>query len=69
VWSTSIGLGGASASAILATACCGGGHVGWMQLDFWDVAEGWVFYGLDNGGEGLSGWMVERDLALVGGLG
>jgi hypothetical protein len=24
---------------------------------------------LTDGGEGLSGWMVERDLALVGGLG
>jgi hypothetical protein len=26
VWSTSIGLGGASSSAVLAEACCGGGH-------------------------------------------
>jgi hypothetical protein len=34
VWSTSVGLGGTSGSAILAGAYCGGGHVGWLQLDF-----------------------------------
>jgi hypothetical protein len=50
-----------------------------MQLDFWDVAEGWVFYGLDrwwgglewvDGGKGFGfGWRFGVNLRLGGGGG
>jgi hypothetical protein len=69
VWSTSIGLGGASSSAVLAGAYCGGGHVDLLKLDFWDVVESWVFCGFSDGGESLSGWLVKRELVLLRGLG
>jgi hypothetical protein len=66
VWSTSIGLGGTGSSAILAGACCGGGHVDWLQLDLWDGVECWMLYALGDGGENLSGWVM--GLVLIGGL-
>jgi hypothetical protein len=46
----------------LAGVCYGG-------LNFWDVAEGWVFCGFGDGGEGLSGWLLECGLVFVRGLG
>jgi hypothetical protein len=61
---TSIGLGGAGSSAILAGPYCGG-HVSWMWLDLWDGVEGWVLYALDDGGEGLSGWVMGLVLIKV----
>jgi hypothetical protein len=60
--STTVGLGGADSSAILARAYCGG-HVGWLWLNFWDGVEGCVLFTLDDGGKGLSGWVM----GLIGG--
>jgi hypothetical protein len=51
----SIGLGATGSSSILAGACCGGGCVGWLQLDLWDGVEGWMLCTVDDGGESLSG--------------
>jgi hypothetical protein len=52
---------------------------GWSLLRWWtcwlvvvgflDVVEAWLFCGINDGGEDLSGWMVKRDLVLVEGLG
>jgi hypothetical protein len=44
--------------------CCGGGHGGLLQLNFWDVVKGWLC-DFSNGGEGLSGWFLEWGLVLV----
>jgi hypothetical protein len=52
----------------LAGVCSGGGHVGLLWLSFWDVVEGWVFCSFGDGGEGLSGWLLEWGLVLDGGL-
>jgi hypothetical protein len=56
-------------SAGLAGACCSGGHVGLLRFSFWNVAEGWVLCSFSDGREGLSGWLLELGLVLVGGLG
>jgi hypothetical protein len=53
----------------LTSAYCGGGHVGLLRLSFWNVAEGWVLCSFSDGGEGLSGWLLEWGLVLVRGLG
>jgi hypothetical protein len=47
---TSIGLGGTNSSAILAGACCGGGHVGRLWLGLLGGVEGWVLCALSDGG-------------------
>jgi hypothetical protein len=56
-------------SATLAGTCCGGGYVGLLQLNFWNVVESWVLGSFSDGGEGLSRWLLEWALVLVGGLG
>jgi hypothetical protein len=66
---TSTGLDGAGASANLACACRGGRNVGLLQLHFWNVVKGWVLCGLGDSGKGLSGWLMQWLLVLVGGLG
>jgi hypothetical protein len=48
---------------------CGGGYVGLLQLNFWDVVKDWVLCSFSDGGEGLSGWLLECRLVLVRGLG
>jgi hypothetical protein len=65
VWGTSVGLGGAGTSAILAGSCCGR-HVGWLWFDLWNGVKRWVLCTFSNGGEGLSGWVM--GLVLIGGL-
>jgi hypothetical protein len=55
-------------SVALAGKCYSGGHGGLLQLNFWDVVEGRMLYSFGNGGEGLSGWLLEWGLVLVGGL-
>jgi hypothetical protein len=67
VWGTSIGLGGASSSAILTGVCYSGGLVGWWCLGWWDGVDGWVLCALGYGGYGLSGWVM--GLVLIGDLG
>jgi hypothetical protein len=47
---TSIGLGGASSSAILTGAYCNGEHVGWLWLGLWYGVKGWVLYALGDVG-------------------
>jgi hypothetical protein len=66
---TSAGLDGASTSATLSSVCYDGGHVGLLQLNFWDVVEGRLLCSLGDGGEGFSGWLVEWGLILVRALG
>jgi hypothetical protein len=66
VWGTSVGLGRAGSSAILARACCSG-HVGWLWLGLRHGVEGWVFCALGYGREGLSQWVV--GLVFAGGSG
>jgi hypothetical protein len=44
--------------------CYGGGHGGLLQLNFWDVVE-CRLCGFSDGGEGLSGWLLEWGLVLV----
>jgi hypothetical protein len=56
-------------SAALVGARCGGGHVGLRQLSFWNAAEGRVLCSFGDGGKGLSGWLLEWGLILIGGLG
>jgi hypothetical protein len=56
-------------STELAGACYSGGHVGLLQLSFWNVAKGWVFCSFGDAVEGLSGWLLEWGSVLVGGLG
>jgi hypothetical protein len=51
----------------LAGNCCDGGHGGLLQLDFWDIVEGRLC-SFGDGGEGLSSWLLEWGLVLVGGL-
>jgi hypothetical protein len=46
-------------SVALAGTCYGGGHVGLLQLNFWDVVEGWMLCNFGDGGEGLSEWLLE----------
>jgi hypothetical protein len=71
VWGASVGLGGASSSAILAGACCGG-HIGRLWSSLWDGARGWVLCALNDGGEGLSGWVPSsgwrHSLSHLGGI-
>jgi hypothetical protein len=50
-------LGGAGSPTILAKARCSGGHVGGLELNFWNGVEGCVLSALSNGEEGLSGWV------------
>jgi hypothetical protein len=45
--------------ASLAGACCGGGHVGLLRLSFYNIVDGWVLYNFGDGGDGLSGWLLE----------
>jgi hypothetical protein len=47
---------------------CGGGHIGMLQLNFWDVVEGQMLCSFSDDWEGLSGWLLECGLVLVGGL-
>jgi hypothetical protein len=56
-------------SADFTSTYCGGGYVGLLQLNFWDVVKGWVLCSFSDGGEGLSGWLLECRLVLVRGLG
>jgi hypothetical protein len=55
------------ASVALDGNCYGGGHGGLLQLNFWDVVEGRLC-SCSDGGEGLSGWLLEWGLVLVKGL-
>jgi hypothetical protein len=52
-----------------AGACCGGGRVGLLQLSFWNVVKGWVLCSFGDGGESLSGWLLEWGLVFVGSSG
>jgi hypothetical protein len=54
---------------LVTSAALTGGYVGLLQLNFWNVVEGWVLCGFSDGGEGLSGSLLEWKLVLVGGLG
>jgi hypothetical protein len=65
VQGASVGLGGANSSVVLAGVCCSG-DIGWLWLDLWDGARGWVLCALSDGGEGLNGWVM--GLVLVGGM-
>jgi hypothetical protein len=56
-------------STSLASAYCGGGHISLLRLSFWNVAEGWVLCSFGDGGESLSGWLLEWGLVLVRGFG
>jgi hypothetical protein len=47
--------------------CCGSGYGGLLQLNLWDVVEGWLC-GFGDGGKGLSGWLLEWRLVLIGSL-
>jgi hypothetical protein len=58
-WWRWVGVDMLVTSASLDGACCGGGHVGLLQLNFWDIVEGRVVCSFGDGGEGLSGWLVE----------
>jgi hypothetical protein len=46
-------------SVTLVGICCGGGHIVLLQLNFWDVVEGQMLCSFSDGGEGLSGWLLE----------
>jgi hypothetical protein len=63
---SSTSLGGTSSSVILAGAYYGGWNVGWLLLDLWGAVEGQVLYTLNDGGEGMSGWVV--GMVFIGGL-
>jgi hypothetical protein len=58
-WWRWVGVEVLVASVALAGICCGGGHVGLLQLNFWDLVEGWMLCSFGDGGEGLSGWLLE----------
>jgi hypothetical protein len=45
---------------------CGGGHGGLLQLNFWNVVKGRL-YCFSDGGEDLSGWLLEWGMVLVRG--
>jgi hypothetical protein len=54
-WCRWIGVEVLVTSTSLAGACCGGGHVELLQLNFWDIVEGWVVCSFSDVREGLSG--------------
>jgi hypothetical protein len=56
-------------STALTSTCCNGGYVDLLHLNFWNVVEGWVLCSFNDGGEGLSRWLLELKLVLVRGLG
>jgi hypothetical protein len=47
--------------------CYSGGYGAQLQLNFWDVVKGQL-YDFGDDGEGLSGWLLEWGLVLVGSL-
>jgi hypothetical protein len=46
-------------STALAGTYYGGGHVDLLQLNFWNVVKGLVLCSFSDGGEDLSGWLLE----------
>jgi hypothetical protein len=68
-WFRGVGVDVLVTSAALTGTFYGGGYVGLLQLNFWNVVEGWVLCSFSDGGEGLSGSLLEWKLVLVGGLG
>jgi hypothetical protein len=50
------------ASVAMVGNCYGGGHVGLLQLNFWDVVKDRMLCSFGDGGKGLSGWLLEWGL-------
>jgi hypothetical protein len=57
------------ASVAMVGNCYGGGYIGLLQLNFWDVVKDRMLCSFGDGGEGLSGWLLEWGLVLVKGFG
>jgi hypothetical protein len=68
-WWRRVGIEVVITSVALTGTYCDGGYVGLVQLNFWNAVKGWVFCSFSDGGEGLSGWLLEWKLVLIGGLG